>query len=242
MNLLESELERLYHYGDGGHPHIEGEGICLLTQDGCTRCLVLELARPADWSAISEVWRRVQTELGLPAPAIVVSGADGFQLWFSLQKAVLLSQARQFLEALIQKYLGNIDPKRISLMPSEAHHVRAVPALQETGVWSAYVAPDLASIFTGSPWLDVCPSPEAQGKVLSGLESITPEAFQSELDRIARNSEFPLDSPAPLDLIPQAPTESYALEAKRFLLSVMNDKSVEMSLRIKAAKALLSKT
>jgi len=234
MNSLQSELKRLYHCGDESR-HGDGDGaeICLLTQDGRTRCLVLELAKPADWSAISEVWRQVQAELGLPAPAIVVSGTDGYQLWFSLQKAVHVSKGMQFLEALRQKYLGSIDPKRISLMPSETHYARAVPALQPSGVWSAYVAPDLAALFADSPWLDVCPSPEAQSKVLAGLESIQAAAFQSQLDRMASNGEPPVDSPAL--------AESHVLEAKRFLLGVMNDQSVEMSLRIEAAKALLTK-
>jgi hypothetical protein len=36
--------------------------------------MVLELARPAEWPPLARVWQAVQAELGLPAPAIAVSG------------------------------------------------------------------------------------------------------------------------------------------------------------------------
>jgi hypothetical protein len=61
-----------------------------------------------------------------------------------------------------------------------------MPALQaKTGQWSSFVAPDLAAIFSDSPGLDVCPSPEAQAKVLARLECMNPEAFEAELKQIA---------------------------------------------------------
>ncbi|MBP6421736.1 MAG: hypothetical protein KA271_02470, partial [Propionivibrio sp.] len=52
---------------------------CLMTAAGHVRTMVLELSKPADWNGLSTVWQRVQSELELPAPAIAVSGKDGYQ-------------------------------------------------------------------------------------------------------------------------------------------------------------------
>ena len=72
------------------------------------RAAVLELARPADWSALGAVWRGVQGDLGLPAPAIAVTGSDGFQLWFALAEDSLAAEALQLLQALCRAYLGDL--------------------------------------------------------------------------------------------------------------------------------------
>lgn len=71
MNPLQTELQRLYS-----------------APEGVVRALVLELARPADWGLLSPVWRGLQTDLALPAPAVMVSGVDGYQLWLSLAEPV----------------------------------------------------------------------------------------------------------------------------------------------------------
>jgi hypothetical protein len=116
--------------------------------EGQVRALVLELARPAD--------------LALPAPAIAVTGVDGYQLWLSLVEPVPVAEAAVFLEALRQHYLGAVAPKRISLLPSLADTAvqpSPVPSQQSAnGYWSAFVAPDLAPIFADDPWLDQAPA------------------------------------------------------------------------------------
>ncbi len=73
MNPQESELRRLYLLADG-----VADAPCLMTAEGHVRAMVLELSRPADWNALSTVWQRVQSDLELPAPAIAVSGNDGY--------------------------------------------------------------------------------------------------------------------------------------------------------------------
>ncbi len=207
--------------------------------------MVLELARPAEWGILSAVWRGVQTDLELPAPAIAVSGVDAYQLWFSLSVPVPAPQAHAFLEALRVRYLSTVAPARISLLPAtdrseptETLHARLIPALQkETGMWSAFVTPDLASIFSDEPWLDLPPNPDAQANVLSHLESIQPAIFQAVLKQIS-----PSVSAAPTGVAPASPPQEGGVDPFQFLHDVMNNPAIELSHRIAAAEALLPYT
>jgi len=244
MSTLHAELHRLYLF-DTPDRALDTEECFLIDPDGRVRAMVLELARPADWHALSAVWRGVQTDLELPAPAIAVSGVDAYQLWFSLSTPVPAAQAHAFLEYLRVRYLGTVAPARISLFPAgdmsappETLHARLVPALQkETGMWSAFVAPDLASIFSEEPWLDLPPNPDAQANVLSHLESIQPAAFQMVLKQIS-----PAVSATPASVGPASPSQEGGLNPMQFLQGVMNNPAIELSLRIEAAKALLPYT
>jgi hypothetical protein len=187
------------------------------------------------------VWQRVQADLGLPAPAIAVNGHDGFQLWFSLAEPVSAAEASFFLESLRHRYLDTIAPERISMLPTETRHAQLVPALQQsTGQWSAFVAPDLAAIFVDSPGLDVCPSVDAQAKVLAPLQSIKASAFEAILDQVISEVERRSVINQPSAAVVHASNKQHSdSDAKRFLSDVMNDITVEMHLRIEAAKALL---
>ena len=257
MSTLQAELARLYRSHERSIQNPPGAESGLMAPDGAVRALVLELARPADWALLSTVWRGVQTDLELPAPAIAVSGIDGYQLWFSLAEPVSALQAGAFLEALRVRYLSLVAPGRLLMNPSvdagspgKIQHALLVPALQPaTGHWSAFVAPDLAAIFSEEPWLDLPPNPEAQAKVLSRLECIKPAVFHAVLKRLTlsvRTEILPISSVA--DAKDGSPTNQEVkasamhengLDPKGFLLGVMNDKTVELHLRIEAAKALL---
>jgi hypothetical protein len=239
MTTLQAELRRLYLVDDTSNPSPGSDASSLTTADGHTRAMVLELARSADWQVLSTVWQGVQADLALPAPAIAVSGVDGYQLWFSLAEPVSVAHARAFLESLRLRYLGAIALARIGLMPSTIHHACMVPALQpDTGLWSAFVAPDLAPIFSDGPWLDVCPSPDAQAKVLARLASIKPAAFQAMLDSISPVIEPVLGERDSFSEAAPA-SQGKSLNPKQFLHDVMSDPAIAMSLRIEAAKALL---
>lgn len=197
--------------------------------DGQVRCLVLELAGPPDWRALSRVWQGAQAELDLPAPGIAVSGVDGLQLWFSLADPLPVSRGQAFLKGLVARFLSDIEPRRLRLMPTEDQPVRLVPALQEsTGNWSAFLAPDLAPVFADTPWLDIPPGDEGQAALLRALVVIKPAVFEAAFSRL---------SPAAV----VSPTSAVGEGAgpRAFLLRVMHDKGVEMALRIEAAKALL---
>lgn len=172
-----------------------------------------------------------------------MSGQDGYQLWFSLSEPVPGPQARAFLESLRVRYLGDINPLRVGLMPAlnavaplHARHARTVLAARaSSGHWSAFVAPDLAPVFAEEPWLDTPPSPEGQSDLLSRLGSIQPADFQRALERLGPATASAPSAPAS----GAAKTAGAHMTPKRFLLDVMNDDGVALGLRIEAAKALL---
>lgn len=217
MSRLESELQRLY-----GLPR------------GERRALVLELAAPADWDALARVWRGVQADLDLPAPAIAVSGSDGLQLWFSLQQPVDAGVATALLTQLQARYLPELPAARVRLRPAmdgSGWPTGPVPAPQPDGErWSAFIAPDLAPVFADTPWLDLPPGADGQADLLARLQRITPAALEAALARLA-----PASAPAP----GASPAPAADLDPRRFLQSVVNDATVPLALRIQAAQALL---
>lgn len=221
MSRLQAQLDRLYPPA----------------QPGGLRTLVLELASPADWATLAPLWRGVQADLGLPAPAIAVSG-EGLQLWFSLQQPVDAERGAAFLAGLQQRYLADVEPHRLRCLPSgrdPSGHAPQVPApLAQPDQWSAFVAPDLAPVFADTPWLDIPPNPEGQAELLAPLQSITPAALAAVLQQ--------LPGVAPAAAMPVAAAAAVEeRDPRRFLLRVMNDASVPLALRIEAAKALLSR-
>ena len=202
MNRLTTELQRLYAPPPPDGLDLAPDQASLVNAQGQVRAMVLELGRPADWAALAKVWHGVQAELDLPAPAIAVSGVDGYQLWFSLAEPLPAAQALAFLELLCLRYLADIKPHRISLMPAlvaasaqparvaasaqPARHARPVPAQQAgSGRWSAFVAPDLAPVFADEPWLDLPPNPDGQAGLLSRLKSTIAADFQRALETLS---------------------------------------------------------
>jgi hypothetical protein len=245
MSRLQTEFQRLYR-------PLRPTTVETLDQgsEAVVRAMVFELAGPADWQQLSTVWRGVQSELYLPAPAIAASGLDGLQLWFSLSEPVSLAQAQSFLEHLRRRYLPDVAARRIKLMPTVDNPLddtTNVPALQAaTGNWSTFVAPDLAPLFAETPWLDIPPGRDGQAHLLSALKSIQPAAFSAALAQLqadlqadeaaataaAQPAEPPPTATQPRDYGPN-------LAPQTFLLAVMNDPTAPLALRIEAAKALL---
>ena len=261
MLPLPAALQRLY-LPLAASPPTQGEAqVSLVDADGSVRALVLELARPADWPLLSGVWRGVQTDLGWPAPAIAVSGIDGYQLWISLQQPVPVAQAQGLLAGLCARYLGEVAPQRLRLMPSAAQPLPLAtlpPNEVRSGQWSAFVAPDLAPVFADEPWIDLPPNPEGQAELLSRLKSIEPDAWAQGLAQLQlapahgslltgpQASAFAGEPvrPAPATAaqsgeVPlQAPLGQHS-DPRQFLLEVMNHPELPLALRIDAAKALL---
>lgn len=238
MNRLDTERQRLFATDPDA------------AADGRLRHLVLALSGPADWAPLSAVWRGVQADLDLPAPAIAVNGVDAFELWFSLADPVPADTAAAFLEGLCTRYLGEVAPARRRCWPASDPGLQVeparVPQLQaETGHWSAFVAPDLAAVFGDDPSLDIPPGEDAQADLLSRLKPATRAEFQIALARLVPEpSPFlpAVQVPVPAVVTPAAAPASTIRrhdDPCQFLLDVMNDQAVAMELRIKAAKALL---
>ncbi len=242
MNRLDTELNRLFLGGLVFAPD-SAQALSLVDVRGRTRAMVLEVVRPTNWEALSEVWHGVQVELELPAPGIAVSGSDGLQLWFSLETAIPAAEAHAFLEALRTRFLEHVPPARVRLWPTpDARHAALIPALQaDTGNWSAFVAPDLAAIFSETPWLDVEPGEEGQAALLRGVQAIKRAAFDAALAGMRATARHAAaGAPAAEPARETAGAANDATDDPRsFLLRVMNDESVPLALRIEAAKALL---
>ena len=244
MDRLEAEHARLYLPADHNAP-------ALISPTGQVRALVIELQQSAGWNATAALWQSMQDELGLPAPAIAISGRDGYQLWISLKQAVSIELAHHFLGLLRQRFLATIAPRHVRLLPAPddsgtgtACHARLLPChLEETDRWSAFVAPDLAALFADEPWLDLPPSSDAQADLLARLGSTGPEEFQqalAQLQPVAASANPSPETPGQR-LTAASKTEAGPgwTDPRQFLLAVMNDREVEMGLRIEAAKALL---
>lgn len=208
MTSLSAEFDRLFAVSPG----------TLVDTQGQTRALVLEVVQPAGWDVLAPVWQAVQAELDLPAPAIAVSGTDGLQLWFSLESAVDATQGHAFLEAVRERLLPDLSPVRVRLSPDPAQpgrHVAPVPALQVNCTdWSAFVASDLAVMFSDTPWLDIEPNADGQAALLRPLRSIKPAELDIALARL-RSPASRASAPAlaseraqPAPLAPLAPLAS----------------------------------
>lgn len=247
---LAAEFQRLYRL-PGKISDQTPSALPLVDGDGRVRTLVMAISQPADWAALSVVWRGVQADLELPAPAIAVNGVNAYELWFSLAQPVPLSEAEQFLQGLRQRYLGGVKPQRVALRPSNQAPVAAsttpwIPAPQGgSGNWSAFVAPDLAAVFGDEPVLDVPPGDDAQAELLCRLASMSPDAFEAALGSLnpADAAQTP-HTPGPAQ-VPKPQADALALngpfeDPRQFLQAVMNDASAPLALRIEAAKSLIA--
>ena len=246
MDRLQTQYQRLYLPSTA-----MASAPGLIGGDGRVRALVLGLRGPADWDTLAPVWRGVQADLALPAPAIAVNGVDAHELWFSLAEPVPLAEASAFLQGLCRRYLAEVKPARLPLWPDAAAplqpHATRIPALHpDTGRWSAFVAPDLPAVFGDDPSLDFPPGEDAQAELLSRLASVPPAAWQAALARLQPVVAVAVPAPAAVPALPPAASPTHnALngpyqDPRRFLLDVMNDPTVALAQRIDAAKALLA--
>jgi hypothetical protein len=249
MTRLQTQHQRLYQLPSADST---ASACGLMGPGGQVRAMVLALGKPADWAALSPVWRGVQADLALPAPAIAVNGVDAFELWFSLAQPVVVTEAVVFLQGLQQRYLAGLKPDRVKLWPTAdatPWPAPTIPAQHAPERWSAFVAPDLAAVFGGDdPSLDFQPGEDAQAELLSRLHCIQPDDWQAALAQLRLPPVEPASgmvvSAQALSAAPEVAHHHASLagpyqDPQRFLLDVMNDTGVALALRIEAAKALL---
>lgn len=255
MNRLQSELDRLYLVQTPAGSVVGAQPSALVDLSSRVRAMVMELTQPPDWDVLSRVWRGVQSEFGLPAPAVAVSGRDGLQLWFSLAEPIDIVRAHAFLEGIRLHFLADIARSRVRLMPTSnaampqvERHARMVPACQEqTGYWSAFLAPDLVPLFADSPWLDVAPGEDGQAALLVRIEMMQQPLFEAVFDLLAAKQASSTTtvavaasgSSALAGSLPASASGPNNTSPQQFLLQVMHDDSAPLALRIEAAKALL---
>lgn len=248
MNRLNAELQRLY----GIHGLATPVGT-----DSRVSVVVLGFARAADWALVAKFLRDVQDDLKLPPPAVSVAGGGGYHLWFSLDEPVEAERAGEFLRLMCCKFLSEVPADRLRLWPGEEENSLAearqlvFPPVRDagSGKWSAFIEPDLGSMFVEEPGLEMAPNEERQADLLSGLKRIRPDVFQNLLARLRQQptagNVFPSETPIPgTGAEVKRPISGLSLgggfaDPKSFLLAVMNDPAANAELRVEAAKALL---
>ena len=241
MNRLLPELDRLYGLRTSA-TGADATGISTGHSQHGIRAAVLAVVLPAGWEQLSSVWRGVQSDLVLPAPAIAVSGHDALQLWFSFESPISPSAAAHFLDGLRARYLPGVGQSQVRLF-AEPAEVPVMPGVEVSSQrWSAFVTHDLASVFADTPWLDVPPGDEGQAAILRTLQPIGQLAFEAALTMLgAIENTVPLDAVASEQ--PDSPAaqsaEQQDCDPARFLAGVMNDETAPLALRIEAARILL---
>lgn len=266
MNKLISELQRLYFLdsqrwnGEGAltaqlvERSVAGElsvAIDLVGADGRVRALVIEFEDSGDWQHAANLYQAVQDELDLPAPALSVSGNQGYAIWFSLADALPAAQAGVFLAALRSRYLPDLPASRVGLRPAVDTIARVILAPSRhpaSGNWAAFIDPLLGGMFIDEPWLEMTPNQDKQAELLAAIKSISAAEFEAALSVLQSASPI---KPAPIDAEPASPGVAAAQhrsslnvgsdyrDPQSFLLAVMNDTSASARHRIAAAKALL---
>ena len=273
MNKFFSELERLYFLRDqhwlshgfdtGGEPVYVMEArlpadrvaIDLVSSEGMVRAMLINFEKASDWADVAHLYESIQSELGLPAPAISVSGNKGYGLWLSLSEPVPVAEASAFLKALSNKYLADIPVQNRVLLPGPDNSVAAglsvvlLPCarLKASEMWSAFIDPTLGSMFVDEPWLEMAPNLDKQAGILASLESIEAVDFARVSSLLQRPAE---SEPSAIETAGECGREAarqpsrlnvgeHFSDPESFLLAVMNDSSVSAKHRIKAAKALL---
>jgi hypothetical protein len=218
MQKLISELTRLYLSPGALSPDVlernmRGEttvAVNLAGGDGRTRAIVIDFRTIADgepaqhWHLLCAVANALQHELGLPAPAVSISGADGFALWLSLEAPVSTAMVQEFMELLRKSYFPSVE-----FGPDAATApVELPPCLhQRTGKWAAFINPGLGASFADESGLEMMPPLAGQVALLEGLHSISEPQFMRaagilrQLHGVAPVASEPVSLRAPQGLL-----------------------------------------
>lgn len=204
MKKLLAELTRLYLPSDAMREealeqHVRGQvtlAVSLDSSDGLTRAMVIPFRKMAEggeaqhWQLLCEVANALQVELGLPAPAVSISGADGYGLWLSLESPVPTARAQQFVELLRMAYYPAMDPAPFA-------PVELPPCLhKDTGRWAAFINPGLGASFADESGLEMAPPFAGQAALLEGLKSISEVQFLRAMDMLQPSAPA-VSAPAP---------------------------------------------
>ncbi|MBA5686653.1 hypothetical protein [Rugamonas apoptosis] len=200
----------------------------LTTDDGRTRAIVIHFNHTAGagqeqhWTRLCAVANALQTELGLPAPAVSISGA-GYDLWLSLEVPAPPAQVDTFLALLHAAYLPETDAPRMrtgsaaaaaaGMAAAEATGARPAAAADELPPcplpggekWAAFIHPELGASFADEPALEIAPPPAGQAALLDKLHSISTAQFEHALQQLQRAHSKPATG-TPTDATSAIPT------------------------------------
>jgi len=178
MEKLISELGRLYLpagavTGAAWNAHLQGSApLALAGPDGAVRAAALPFPVLRDqeegrhWNRLCEVANELQARLGLPAPAVSVSGDNGYCLWLSLEQPMPAADVQHLLALLHAAVMPEF--------PASGPGAPLPPCLHPaSGKWSAFIHPGMGASFADGSGLEVAPPLSGQVAFLEGLHSIT---------------------------------------------------------------------
>lgn len=201
---LAAELQRLYLIAPA--PDVMArQSVPLATPAGLTRAMVLAFpklvadAEAGHWERLCVVANALQEQLGLPAPAVSISGAGTFGLWLSLQTPTPVAEVQAFLELVCAAYCPEMKPAA----DAASAQVALPPCLRaDTGKWAAFIHPGMGAAFAEEAGLDMEPPEAGQIGFLERLESISAAQFAQALAQLrpspAPVAAAPAPSPAPV--------------------------------------------
>ena len=229
---LAAELQRLYLIAPVPDA-LARQAVTLATPEGLTRGAVLAFPKlSADreaghWERLCVVANALQEQLGLPAPAVSISGAGAFGLWLSLQAPTPVAEVQAFLELLCAAYC----PEMKLAADAAAAAVALPPCLRaETGKWAAFIHPGMGAAFAEEAGLDMAPPEAGQVGFLERLESIGAAQFAQALAQLQPVPvAMELSSPAPSSAPAQDHTSARASATPEGLL--LKDATLEDIIR-----------
>ncbi|MEO7497085.1 MAG: hypothetical protein ABIT83_04265 [Massilia sp.] len=214
MHKLISELTRLYLPAGALTPEamerqLRGQDVAptgLVDSRGMTRAIVIAFPKiperedEAHWSLLCEVANALQADLGFPAPAVSISGSDGFRLWLSLAAPIPVALANQLLALLNKTYFP-----AMPLQADAGAPVALPPCLDpRTEKWAAFINPGLGASFAADAGLEMPPPLAGQIALLDSLHSIGEAQLQKALNILAgqNQSASPPEPPSPVGAKP----------------------------------------
>lgn len=242
MQKLISELTRLYLPAGITSPtaleqQLLGQttvSASLVTSAGMTRAIVIAFHKIADgeetqhWTLLCAVAKALQLELGLPAPAVSISGADGYGLWLSLAADMPMARVQNFLELLRKAYYPDMGPSADAAAPIELP-----PCLhQGTGRWAAFIHPGLGASFADESGLEMAPPFAGQAALLEGLHSISQAQFQHAMNILEQSQEVVPVAGEPVSARASTPNGLLLKDATlEDIVSFLHSKNIEPTFR-----------
>ncbi len=163
----------------------------LISEEGLVRAMSIDFDGVAHdngqvhWDGLKRVYQALTQELGLPAPAVSISGRKGYGLWMSLDQPIPVSQVQAFLRSLKAAYLSDIPKDQIDLRPDCREPTKAAQAVvklppclhQANKKWSAFISMEDGERYVDSPWMEEKPDLEQQAKLLEHIQTTSVPKF-----------------------------------------------------------------
>jgi hypothetical protein len=190
MQKLTAQLTRLYLPADpaGGAD--------------TTRVIAIPFQRQRDsaealhWERLCETANALQSQLGMPAPAVSIDGDQRFYLWLALEQPTPLAEARAFVAALHAAHFSDL------LLAPDAGLAPALPPClnQATDKWAAFIHPGMGASFAAEAGLEMAPPEAGQAAFLEGLHAAGAEQFAQAMRRLQPAAPAAVAATAPASL------------------------------------------